>query len=180
MAVQPYTTFPEALTAGDTMSLLLSATDFPASDGWTVTVKAIIPGSTDVIAIGPSVASGDDHAITADAATTASWAPGTYRWQSRATKGTEAYTLGTGSFVVKPSIESGADPRSLDERCLDAVNAVIEGRASEDMLEMEIGRRKLKLMSLRELLSVQGVLKARVRVANGGSLFTFHRVTFNG
>lgn len=126
------------------------------------------------------VASGSAWAVTLGKTESEALATGRAHWQAWLTKGAEQLLAGGGTFEVLASLlgDAPADPRTFEERCLDAINAVIEGRASEDFMEMEVGGRKLKLYSLKELLEAQSIFKAKVRAQNGGSLFTFHRVVF--
>lgn len=126
------------------------------------------------------VASGDSWTATLSQAASEGLGNGRCHWQAWVTKASERRLAGSGALEVLASLlgDRPADPRTFAERCLDAINAVIEGRASEDFLEMEVGGRKLKLMSLQELLAAQSVFKAKVRAERGGSLLTFHRVVF--
>lgn len=152
--------------------------DYPASAGWVLTLALRSAAGSAVALVGD--AAGDAWTVTLPKAESEALDIGRCHWQAWATKGAEQALLGSGTLEVLASLLGAvpADPRTFDERCLDAINAVIEGRASEDFLEMEVGGRKLKLYSLKELLEAQSIFKARVRAASGGSLFTFHRVVF--
>ncbi len=96
---------------------------------------------------------GTDHAISIAAATTANYLPGSYDWSARVTSGTDIHTVGSGRLTVEPNLANAAvDHRSFNVRVTEALQAVIENRATTDQLSMSIAGRSLSRMSWDELL----------------------------
>ena len=154
---------PLSVTAGDTLVWTKTLADFPASAGWVLRYRLI--NATAKIDI-TATANGDDHAISVAAAVSATWAAGDYTWTSYVTKGTDRYTLTFGSILVKPDLAAqaaGFDTRSHAAKTLDAIEAVIEGRASQAHLEYEIAGRRMKFIAVPELLVLRDRYRAEVR-----------------
>lgn len=154
------TTEPAAVIAGDTIKWTKSLTDFPAS---TYTLSYVLHLESAVAAtpiIFNATAAGDDHAVTVAAATSALWAAGDYVWTSYATAGSERYTVDAGRVTVKrnpASIAAGTDLRSHSKIVLDAIEGVLEGRASKDQEEYRIGDRMLKRTPIKDLIELRSL-----------------------
>ena len=140
---------PSTIFAGDTLTWSKSLEDYPAS-AWTLTYSFVRQGKS--ISVTAS-AEGNAHRVSVAASTTATWLPGTYLWTSYATSGSERYTVETGELVIKPNPAAGGyDTRSYVKRVLDAIEALIEGRAAADVDSYSIGGRSLSKMPIAELL----------------------------
>ena len=125
--------FPEKITAGLSLKCEFAAEDHPAPL-WQVSAILRGPQAIDLIAD----ASGTGHLFTQTAVQTGAWAPGTYAVSIRATSGDDVHEIDAGQTVVAADLVSiGAqhDPRGHAQRTLDAIEAVIEGRASKDQQE---------------------------------------------
>lgn len=133
---------PQSFTAGDTVQWTKSLKDYPASAGWAVTYAAINKNHKFTAT---STADGDLHSITLAASATAAYTAGQYYWEGYATKDGQRFTIGTGWFTVAPNIatENNYDARSHARKTLEAIQAVIEGRASIDQQEYTIGNLSL-------------------------------------
>jgi hypothetical protein len=118
---------PTSFTAGDTLSWTRSLADYPASAGWVLAYRFINATAKFDITAG---ASGDDHLVSVTAATSASYAAGSYSWQAFVTKGAERYTVGSGICDVEPNLAavsaSGYDDRSPARKALDAMDAGLQ------------------------------------------------------
>lgn len=151
------TTVPGELRAGDTWKWTVTLADYPASAGWSVTWRfRNAAGGFEATA----AASGDDHAVTLAAATTAAFAAGTYAWAAQAAKAGEKYTVDTGTLLVNPDVFAGTASAAYDARSharivLDAVEAVLENRATLDQESYEIAGRALKRTPLQDLLKLR-------------------------
>lgn len=154
---------PARVTAGDTATWTRSLPDFPATDGWVLSYALVRTGV--LLGITAS-AQGADHLVSVAAATTAAWQPGRYAWQASVARGAERHTIGTGYLEVLPDFAAqagGHDGRSHARRVLEAVEAVIEGRASQAHAEYAIAGRQLKFIPIPELLALRDRYRAEVR-----------------
>lgn len=159
MSVTIPTTEPQQLTAGDSISWKISLADYPASQGWYL--KYCLLSSNGKIDI-QSAADGDDHLVIITAATSAAWVAGTYTMQRMVTNDTDRYTLDTRTVQILADLSAATgatDTRTQARRALDAINAVLEGRASRSDAEYEVtsggATRKLKSLTAEQLLTLQ-------------------------
>lgn len=161
MAATVPTREPGTLRAGDTLTFLISEPDYPASDGWALSYVLI--NSAGKITFSTS-ASGDDHAATVAAATTAAWAAGTYTWTAAAVLGSQRYTLRQGQIDILPDPTSVAayDTRSHARRTLDAIEAWIEGH-DPAVASYRIGDRQMQYIPIGELLTLRSRYQREVR-----------------
>ena len=156
MSITPLTTEPAALYAGDSINWQIALADFPASAGWTLKYNAVASGGRFTLA---SVASGDDHAVTALASETAAYAPGTYSTAKyiEHSDGTRV-TLAELSLIVKPNLAgktAAFDNRSHVKRTLDAIEAVLEGTATTDQQELTIDGTNIKRRTVADLIKLR-------------------------
>lgn len=120
------------------------------------------PGQVDLVATGNS----GTHTFTAAAAATGDWLPGQYTVSIRATSGTNKVEVAQAQITVKPDLAAVATPydgRSDNEKALDAIEAVIAGRATIDQDRYRINNRELWRTPISELLRLQAFYKTRVR-----------------
>ncbi len=173
MAVEIPTIEPTTAIAGDTWEWTKDFTDYPAST-WTLTYYA---RSREGEFNFNATADGDTHAVTVAAATTAAYKAGRYGWTAVVTSGTERHTVGAGHLVVTPdpaNTGAGHDPRSHARKTLEAIEAVIEGRATMDQQRYTIGGRSLDRTPLKDLLEFRTQYRALVNSedAKNGALST--------
>jgi hypothetical protein len=110
--------------------------------------------------------SGSDYLVEVASATTAAYTAGFYVWQAYIvrTADSERVAIGTGTVeVVANNDSSTADPRSHARKVLDAIEAVLENRATVDQQEYSIQGRSLKRMPIDELLTLRNTYRAEVR-----------------
>jgi hypothetical protein len=113
------------LIAGDSLSILTSVADRPATDGWTLKLRMVPRGAGSVIAL-TAAAEGASYRFTAAAASTASYAAGNYTWATWVERGAESYSVESGQLVIAPdprTAAAGYDGRSLAQRTLDDLRA---------------------------------------------------------
>lgn len=158
---------PAELTAGDTWVWSRSFGDYPAGT-WTATVYFENAVATFSAA---ATVSGTDHLFTVAAATTAAKPAGRYRWSVRATDGSTVTTVESGWVEVRTNPAAGgtSDPRSSARRTLDALNAFLEGKASNAQQAVTLNGRSLSTYTLKELREWQLTLEARVKTEEGGA-----------
>lgn len=147
----------DQITAGDTLNYTVSVPQYPATAGWVLKLR-LVPRSTGVAATYTAAASGADHRVTVSAAVTATWVAGAYGWATWVEKAGERYSLQSGQVTVladpAQALES-ADTRTHAQKVLDAVQAVIEGRASSTQAEYQIAGRAVKHIPMAELLALR-------------------------
>lgn len=159
---------PSEIVAGDTLQWRRDdlAADYPASAGWALAYTLILrSGTATKITINASAAL-DAHAVSVAASTTQGWAAGEYELQGHVTKAAERFRVYLGTVNVRenlPASSGGArDSRSHAEKVLDAIEAVIERRASKDQEEYSIGGRSLKRTPIGDLIRLRDKYKAEV------------------
>lgn len=146
--------FPDRLTAGLPLNLLMTLTAYPATAGWAVSVVIRGPSSID-LAAAPEA---DQHRFTATADTSKAWAAGLHRYSLRATLDGQVVEIEGGELVIDQdlaALPAGTDMRSHAEITLDNINAVIEKRATQDQQRYVIGNRELWRTTLPDLLALK-------------------------
>lgn len=141
---------------GDTLDFETTVTDYPATDGWTLNFRLVPRVSGTPISFSASTASdGIGYRAQVAPAITAAWAAGEYSWSSYVSKTGARQTVEQGmvTLIADPAITTAPyDRRTHARKTLDAIQAVIEGRASKDQEEYTIGDRSLKRMPIADLL----------------------------
>jgi hypothetical protein len=136
--------------------------DIKASAGWTLKFTAV--GRLGIVAITAAADpdNSDDFKFTATAAVTAAYVAGDYKWQLTATKTTTRYTIAEGWVTLLDNIAVRTalyDNRSHAKKVLDAIEAVIEGRASQDQMSYQIGGRSLSKTPIPDLIKLRSLYK---------------------
>ena len=137
--------------------------DIKASEGWTLKYVAVGQLGAITITASADTEDADDFCFTATAATTAAYVVGDYKWQIVATKTTTRYTIDSGVVSVTDNIAGRSalyDNRSHAKKVLDAIEAVIEGRASQDQMGYTIAGRSLSRTPLQDLMRLRAMYKA--------------------
>ena len=152
---------PSSITAGNSASWLLTFSDYPASAGGAITFYLL--NATHAIDFTTS-ASGDSHLVDLSAAATALYTAGDYKYTALISDGTDRYTVDTGNITIlpDPSTLTTYDGRTHAEITLAYVDAVIEGKATKDVLRYTIGGRELWKNSWKELLELRSYYRAEV------------------
>ncbi|NDV20832.1 hypothetical protein GO013_15585 [Pseudodesulfovibrio sp. JC047] len=150
------------ITAGDSLNWTETVSAYPASDGWILNF-VLVNGSAKVEF--SASADGDGYVVDVPGSTTSNWTPGRYRFQAHVEKGADRFTVGSGTVDILPDFAGVAtlDGRSHAEKVLDAIEAVIEKRATRDQESYTIKGRSLSRTPLPELLALRDKYKAEVR-----------------
>jgi hypothetical protein len=167
MSAHVKTSVPAEIRAGDTINWLLTEPGYPAGDGWSLSFVLInAAGKIEFSSVGE----GDKHGVLVASSVTSDYATGAYRWQCRASNGTETYTIREGSISVLSDFAevSTLDARSHAEKTLAAIESWIEGR-NLAVAEYEIAGRKMKYIPIAELLKLRDQYKREVRGQSGKS-----------
>lgn len=143
---------PEKLVAGDTWAWTRELSDYPAS---THTAVWHFENADNVFNIS-ATASGDAFVGSYSAASSAAVKPGRYRWRLVVTKTSDSTRTsaepGWLEVLPDPAASGRIDWRSQNRRTLDAINAVIEKRASVDQESVSISGRSLSRTPVADLL----------------------------
>ncbi len=179
--------FPTEIRSGDTVKWLHSSQDYSPDDGWLLTYYLLTAAAKITVT---GVDQGDGTWLCTLAMGSNTLAAGQASWEAKvrdATTPTEQYTDATGVFKVLPNLATALslDSRSHVRKVLDAVEAALEGAASNDQLEMTIGDKVVKYLSPLELEKLRSKYQAkweleldRENVRRGGSSNNTVRVRF--
>lgn len=145
---------PAVITAGDTITWSRSLPDYPASGGWVLHYALRGATAIDIIA----AASGADHLVAVAPAASAGYADGLYTMQGYVTNGSARYTIYSGPITIRPDLAASStayDGRSHVKKVLDAIESVIEGRATKGDQQLTIDGTTLVKMTAVELLALR-------------------------
>lgn len=159
--------FLRRIHIGDTIDETISLPNYPAGDGWSL--KIVITNSANKYVI-ESTADGDDHSIdVAGGGGTDTWTAGKYRWVAFAIKDGKRQRISSGDIEVLPDVEAlAADLRSHAEKVLEAIEAVIEGKASTDDYDTTVNGKRLVRYNYEELLKLRNQYRAEVKAQRWG------------
>jgi len=166
MAASLPTTTPARHVAGTSLEFTRAFADYPAP-AWTLSYALVAAGHRITFT---GADNGDGlHLINVAAASTAAWAAGRYEYQATVSNGSERITVETGTIQIFPDFAaqtSGYDGRSHARKVLDAIEATLEGRATESHSEVQIGTpngpRRVIELSPTELLKFRNQYMAEV------------------
>lgn len=176
--------FPARVTAGLTFTAHTVRPAMLAPD-WTL--YAILRGPMPITLF--AVGDGPKHTFFAAPSETAKWAPGTYAYTIRARMGSHAEAhieeVEGGRLIIAPDVQqldAGHDAREWAEQALEAVEAVILGRATTGQESYRINNRELRYIPIPDLLRLRDKLRREIdqkrRVAAGNLFGDTLRVKF--
>jgi hypothetical protein len=145
-----------------------------SGDDWTLSARLIGSGGTAAIEAANVDSSGTTHVLTVPSTALSGLSAGVYTLQLIATNGT------TTEIVLSETVSLVADDttdlRTSARKQLDAINAVLEGKASKDETSVSYNGRSISRMSWDELLNARDRLRRQVtneeRKAAGRSKIT--------
>jgi len=149
--------------AGERFDLLISLSDFPADS---FNSNFYLTNSTSNIVVS-GITSGTQFNYIALPSVTSSWVAGDYKYSITTFTGsgsTDKSIFEQGSFEITPDVTAGADVdcRTHAKKTLDAIEAVIEGRATLDQQNYSIAGRSITKYSVDDLLKFRGSYAAQV------------------
>ena len=161
---------PLEITAGDSVSWSLYLADYLPSGGWTL--KYALRGP-DVIDI-DTTPDGESHKVDVAGSVSKDWAAGNYSW-ARYVEHTDTtrVTLATGRIKIHPDLiaaAAGFDGRSHAEKVLEAIERVIEGRATRGDQELQFDGKKIVKMTVSELIQLRQQYRNEVRTERNRQL----------
>lgn len=156
---------PVKVRAGDTISWTKSLADYPATEGYALAYA--FRGNSSTIDV-TSTASGADHEVNIAPSTSTAFDPGTYEVQGYVTKMVaqadgslvvgERHTVYVGRIEVLPDLAaqgSSYDGRSHVKKVLDAIEAVLENRATKEIEESTIEGVQIKRIPHEQLIAMR-------------------------
>jgi len=159
------TSVPSKVVAGDTLKFKIDNTDFKASDGWTY--KIVFTNKDNRNGVYSSSADGDSHQITIEESVTATWNEGDYDYHAYFEhSGGDRWTADTGRFKVKYNLagtSGNKDLRTHARIALDAIESVLESRATVDQMKFEVAGRTLERTPIDDLLRLREYYRREVR-----------------
>lgn len=164
---------PLKIRAGDSLNFTAALPGYSAADGWTL--KITLVNSKKVYEI-TSTASGSEHLVKLLPAATQGWIPGFYKYVASVSDGTDKYTIESAGLQILPNLttDKPVDERHHVEKVLDAIEAVLEGKATKDQLEVTFQGRSITHLTPEQLLvwrdkyrSELRAIKQAERVARG-------------
>mgnify|MGYP003137343032 CR=1 FL=1 len=157
-------TEPSQIIAGDRAAWKRTdlGTDYaPASYSLKYSARLEDSGSTEIEITASE--SGSDYIIEVGQSTTAAYTAGVYHWQAYITRtsDSERVTVDSGTWEIKANRDAAtSDPRNHVKKVLDAIESVIEGRASKDQESYSIQGRSLSRTPIAELITLRDKYRA--------------------
>jgi len=105
----------------------------------------------------------DDYIIEISSATTAAYATGDFHWYAFITRSSDSERIAVDDGYAKIELDfadTNADHRSHAKKVLDAIEAVLENRASQDQMSYSIAGRSLARMSIDDLMTFRNRYRA--------------------
>lgn len=159
---------PSQLQVGDTWQWTESLSSYPASAGWALSFSLYRYGQA-VLQI-EATASGDGFVVSVPAATTTGKAAGQWQWTAYVSKGSDRFTVETGTIKLKPDLAtatSTTDLRTDDEKILDALVATQQRRATKEQESMQIAGRAIRYLAPDDLERMIGIYTYKVKAQQG-------------
>lgn len=166
---------PDSFSAGTTVAFTKSYTDYPADDGWALTLYLAGARVYDVEA----VADGSAYAVTIPA--TAPLVAGLYKWSERVEKAGEVYEVAYGTVTVTDNLAEATDGSSQEwlERTVPILRAHVEGRLRAGLESYSIAGRAVSKMPVADAVALLTQLEGRLRrLKNPGVISRLGVVSF--
>lgn len=159
--------FPTKIIQGDSLTFTISNSNFLPSENWTLEYRLV--GKTNNYTITTTVVD-ETFEVDEAPATTAAYVIGLYTAYEVFTNSDGTRTTNTSHQVeitVDPTTSSFADQRTHAQIALEAIEAVIEKRASTDQNKYTIGNRSLDRIPLSELKEFRADYREEVLIEQG-------------
>jgi hypothetical protein len=155
--------YQHPIVAGDLLAWKRTdlGSDYPPAS-YALSYSARLNGVASALTLTASE-SGSDYIIEYASTATANFPVGIYQWAGYITKSSDSnrIQIDSGTWEVIPNrATSTVDPEPHVKTVLDAIEAVIESRASQDQMSFSIAGRSLSRMSIQDLLTFRDQYKA--------------------
>lgn len=168
---QPLTRPPLALVQGTTVAWYFDEAGFAPADGWSLLYAFEGPSTLNVAA----TVEGTRFRVDLSGAQTSPLGVGAYLWQafaSRSTPTVERVQVGAGALEVFLDLQASTatgQQKTHARRMLEAIEAQLEGRASDGQKSMSINGRSLDRHTLAELMDARRIYLAEVRAEDAAT-----------
>lgn len=153
------TSEPNEFISGDSVKFIKNVPAYQPVDGWVL--NYVFVNELKRYEVTASDNGDGRHLIEITPATSKGFRAGNYKFFAYVSDGTDRYSVGEGSLIIKPDFTSpNFDPRSHAKKVLDALEAVIEKKATEDQLSVTINGRSIQLLSPLDVLKWRDKYKA--------------------
>ena len=145
-----------------------------STDSWAMKFYIRTNSSSGLTTTGSTYGTGWEFTLTASE--TAPLTKGDYFWQFEVSKGSDKYSVGTGSLLIQQSLAytgsvSSIQEKSQVEQDLDGVQSAIRTLVSGGVVkEYSIGGRSLKKYELSDLMALESRLKYQLKRAQRSQL----------
>ena len=145
-----------------------------STDSWAMKFYLRTNSSSGLTTTGSTYQTGWEFSLSAS--DTAPLTAGDYFWQCEVSKGSDKYSVGTGSLLIQQSLAytgsvSSIQEKSQAEQDLDAVQSAIRTLVSGGVVkEYSIGGRSLKKYDLADLMALESRLKYQFKRAQKSEL----------
>ncbi len=154
-----YDRFPQLFVAGEYFNVTLNDESYPSST-WAANYFIYDSEISESVTATPD---GDGFIATFSTSFTGQFEPGNYKYQLQVSKPGEMIVLDGGACVIRANPANGPiDGRTHAEKTLEALNAVIENRATTDQQSYTIAGRSLSRMEITDLLQFRDRYQAMV------------------
>lgn len=159
--------FPQTIQAGISLRAELRSEAYPAGD-WIAQAHLRGPSMIDLTATAQDRA----HLFYVPYTQTGAWAPGVYDYVVKVSNETDAFVLERAQLRIEADAtltQSPYDARKHEVRVLEAVEAVLENRATKDQESYTINGRSLVRTPIGDLLKLRDYYKSEVaKMTTGG------------
>jgi hypothetical protein len=173
------TELPASFRAGTTVEYTRTLADYPAGDGWTLTLHLAGVSVTSVEA----TADGNSFVVTIPATKTAALGAGLYRWIERVDLDGDVYDVDSGRVKIEPDLATAAagDEQGWLERAVLALRAHLEGRLEAGMESYAIAGRQVAKIPIKEAADLLAIFESRLaRLENPDRLGRSVLIRFSG
>ncbi len=168
MAAPVPTVEPAFLTAGDTLLFTKSLGDYLATDGWVLAYYFQTQDGTQFFNFAATT-SGSGYSISVASATTIQWQPGTYSGIAQVALSGQKFTVWEGTILIQPNLSIIADNRSLVKKTLDLLDAVMTGRATDDILDSVVEGTVIRRLPIQQVMILHDRYKAAYQAELAGA-----------
>jgi hypothetical protein len=154
----------ENIIKGDTLELVYGSGEYAIAD-YDIEIALRGASTIDIKTGGTGVTidkTSGDYEITVTSTATANWTAGNYEFAVYLVKTGERHIIQSGKVEIKANVSglsAAYDPRSTVKKTLDAIEAVLEGRASQDIMTYSIAGRQIAKIPIPDLLKLRDYYK---------------------